>query len=737
MKMQKNIINYLLMMIFFILLVDMPNSFAVIVTSQSYNPMAFLKEIDEEDTTSFLLKCLNDDDKKIRSLAAIELGALHVKDAIPTLLDLLKDDDSEIRRLAVQALGELQAKNAIPALLDLLKDKEGVVRSSVASVLSSLQAKDAIPILVSLLKDENSDVRASAAEALAMLQAKDAISPLIGLLKDEDSVVRTEVARALATLQAKDAIPALIGLLKDKNGDADRSKAILVLRRPRASAAEALAILQAKDAIPTLLELLKDKDSSTRTSAVNALATLKVKDAIPMLLELIKDKSEDSYIRASVAKALATLQAKDAIPTLLELLKDKDSSTRASAADALVTLQAKDAIPALLELLKDKDNQVRSSVAIALGTSRAKEAIPALLELLKDERSNVRYSAGQALIQLGKHSMMPNLFAAISDDKDYSNYRRLSLESSSPVASGELLSFLLHRLKNGNSNSNFNIRQSAAIAALHMERGNNLNAVQKRLLRKSISLVDQKTRDAAAEQLADEDKKEAEEKARQLPVNQPGLEAKPLTLDELKTKLDEFDQAYADWRERRDAEPAANTANDAPATDNETDKLADPAPFIYEYAYAIANMDEAEGIKLLGHNLAKVREAAARGLANSDFLGIPLLQKLEQEWLATDNPITRQGLFHAIDIALLAMEGIGADKELEALKAYEPTLTNERSAASIKPRVEWTRIQLQWRVDALKELKELADRQLRGLLKEYCLNPDGTDMKPEKCTIER
>jgi hypothetical protein len=148
-------------------------------------------------------------------------------------------------------------------------------------------------------------------------------------------------------------------------------------------------------------------------------------------------------------------------------------------------------------------------------------------------------------------------------------------------------------------------------------------------------------------------------------------------------------------------------------------------------------MDEAEGIKLLGHNLAKVREAAARGLANSDFLGVPLLQKLEQEWLATDNPITRQGLFHAIDIALLAMEGIGADKELEALKTYEPTLTNERSTASIKPRVEWTRIQLQWRVDALKELKELADRQLPGLLKEYCINPDGTDMKPEECTIER
>ncbi|SDZ75543.1 HEAT repeat [Thiothrix caldifontis] len=466
-------------------------------------------------------------------------------------------------------------------------------------------------------------------------------------------------------------------------------------------------VLQAKDAIPIKDEYSRNQLTKTRQA----------KNVTPALMGLLKDTNIG---RQAAVQPLGVLQTKDAIPALMGWLKDENKDARNSAATELGLLQVKDAIPALLDLLKDENSNVRGSAATALGRLQAKDAIPALLRLLKDKDSYVRDSTAEALTQLGKHPMMPSLFAVMSEN----------FEASSRIASDELLDFLLHRLKNGDSE----VRRSAVITALRMERGNNLNEVQKRLLLKTLLLVDQQTRDEAAKQLADEDKQESEEKARQLPINQPGLEEKPLTLDELKTKLDRFDQAYADWRKRRDAEPAATAPK---ATDSEADKLADPAPFTYEYAYAIANMDEAEGIKLLGHNLAKVREAAARGLANSDFLGVPLLQKLEQEWLATDNPITRQGLFHAIDIALLAMEGIGADKELDALKAYEPTLTNERSTASIKPRVEWTRIQLQWRVDALKELKELADRQLPGLLKEYCLNPDGTDMKPEECTIER
>lgn len=592
-----------------------------------------------------------------------------------------------------------------------------------ASILLQVNGDEAIVYLRSFLESGNAHARGSAIIAFGQLKVKEAIPDLRKLLQDENQVIQVLSINSLGELQAKEAIPELRDILNDKN------KNVYV----RDAAANALGQLQAKEVISDLRSLLKDEESDFPISVINALGQLQAKEAIVDLRNIILNEDKDDYIRYTSASALGQLQAKEAISDLRNLLKENGEKFP-SVRVALAKLQIKEVIPSLLILLKDRDTDTQIMTITAFPQlGRLNDVTTELIELLKDENSDVRSAAAETLAKLGSHSLIPYLFVAMSkkdNDEKVDNGLR-NIESSSHIASGELLDFLLRRLKNGDTK----IRQSATISALHMDRGNNLNEVQKRLLRKALSLIDQRTRDAAAEQLADEDEQETEAKARQLPINQPALETKPLTLNELKIKLDGFNQQYADWRERRDAELATDTATDPKATNSEANKLADPAPFIYEYAYAIANMDEAEGIKLLGHNLAKVREAAARGLANSDFLGVPLLQKLEQEWLATDNPITRQGLFHAIDIALLAMEGIGADKELEALKAYEPTLTNERSAASIKPRVEWTRIQLQWRVDALKELKEMADRQLPGLLKEYCLNPDGTDI--EGCTIER
>ncbi|WP_296683793.1 MULTISPECIES: HEAT repeat domain-containing protein [unclassified Thiothrix] len=512
-------------------------------------------------------------------------------------------------------------------------------------------------------------------------------------------LTRRRAVVALGAMQAQTAIPALLDLLKD--GDVS----------VRMSAVNALGAMQAQAAIPALLDLLKDGDVSVRRSVVDVLGAMQAQAAIPALLDLLKDG--DVSVRINAVRVLGNMQVQVAIPALLDLLNDGNVSVRINAVRVLGNMQVQVAIPALLGLLKDEDSLVHSTTAAALGDMQVPDAVPGLLGLLKET-----YGGSAAAEALGRMQAKEALPASRRESND------LGDEVNNVLRQTELL---FRHLKNGDPE----VREKATIDALHMEQDGNLSEVQKRLLRKALSLVDQRTRDKATKQLAEE----AEAKARQLPVNQPGLEEKPLTLNELKAKLDVFDQAYADWRERRDAAPN-DTTTDIPPTDSDSNPLADPAPFVYEYAYAIATMDEAEGIKLLSHNLYKVREAAARGLANSPFLGTPLLQKLEQQWLATDNPITRQALFHAIDVCLLATEGVGVDKELEALKVYEPTLANARSAASIKPRVEWARIQIQWRVNAIKELQELAAQQLPGMLKDHCLNPDGTDMKPEECTIQ-
>jgi hypothetical protein len=146
-------------------------------------------------------------------------------------------------------------------------------------------------------------------------------------------------------------------------------------------------------------------------------------------------------------------------------------------------------------------------------------------------------------------------------------------------------------------------------------------------------------------------------------------------------------------------------------------------------------MDQESGIELLKHNLFKVRQAAASGLVNSDQFKPQLLASLEQEWLATQDPISRQSLYHAIDTSLLVLEGIGGQAELDFLKAYQPKLTDSALLASIQPRVEWTIFQLQWRMDQVKDLEQLGKDQEPELLERYCLNPDGSDKKPEECTM--
>ena len=704
-----------------------------------------LSELDAKETIPKLREMLKDKDIDVRQATIDALSNLDAKEAISELREMLKDEDARVRQSTINALSNLDAKEAISELREMLKDEDARVRQSTINALSNLDAKEAISELREMLNDTSASVRESLPEALIGLESTNAITDLNRLLEDKEVIVRQSVAGALAKLKTQETISSLRDLLNDEDEIVRNTsiKALILFGHKdltsdlrdvlnnrnidiRESAATALVQLESWNSIKNLRQLIKDDNIDIRKAAARELARISSKDVIDDLYKMLQ--VEEGDIRTEAVKALVDTGKRNAIPDLLKLLKDENTDVIQSVIDALTQLESKEATPEVLKLLKDNNATISPSIIEYLSKIRAREAIPNLRKLLKNNDIPTSQSAGSSLAKLNIKEDIPLLLSILHYKNGYPERLILNPKPLGEMGANELLSPLLHKLHIADEYMQIDLLRSIIL----IQKDKRTNELQKKLITKVLTHVDQKTLFSVTKELQKDESHEY-----QRLVNQPGLEEKPLTLEELKAKLDEFDQAYADWRERRDTESVTNTETDAPTTDNAADKLADPAPFIYEYAYAIANMDEAEGIKLLGHNLAKVREAAARGLANSDFLGVPLLQKLEQEWLATDNPITRQGLFHAIDIALLAIEGIGADKELEALKTYELTLTNEYSVASIKPRVEWTRIQLQWRVDALKELKELADRQLPGLLKEYCLNPDGTDMKPEECTIER
>jgi hypothetical protein len=593
------------------------------------------------------------------------------------------------------------SSSASELLIKNLKNPDSRMRQVSAETLGRIQARNSIHDLKALLNDKLWAVRIAAIKSLGDIHARESIPELREKMKFRDFSIRAAAIRALGKLNAQEDIPEIRKYAKDSYADV------------RKAAAEALIDLKSKEGVYEIKTyLLNDNDSNVRKKAVEALGILESTDSIEKLTTLLKDANFD--VRQETLKTLKRLESLEITDKKSkELIRTatKESDYEISKKDTTINLNNEDTF--------EKNRSIWNIYHL-----NKKEYIPRLVEELKNENSTLQEDTATVLYHMKQKETYSMLLDWIySTNIDY--HKKMEIIYNINGGGNGVVFCDLQTILTGLKSKDTKTRGLYSKSAYQVIASESYSKVEKKLISKALNAI------------AYNLNIKSENPYKKLTNYQPDLERKPLSLDELKAKLDGFDQAYADWRERRDAAPTDNTATDPKTTNNESDKLADPAPFIYEYAYAIANMDDAEGIKLLGHNLAKVREAAARGLANSDFLGVPLLQKLEQEWLATDNPITRQGLFHAIDIALLAMEGIGADKELEALKVYEPTLTNERSAASIKPRVEWTRIQLQWRVDALKELRELADRQLPGLLKEYCLNPDGTDMKPEKCTIER
>jgi ribosomal protein L29 len=371
--------------------------------------------------------------------------------------------------------------------------------------------------------------------------------------------------------------------------------------------------------------------------------------------------------------------------------------------------------------LQDEYPSVRSSAAKALGKTNTKDAVILQLNALD---TNYIYNIDLSLSSINFHLKYPSIKTDF-----YSDFSS-TFEFLSDISGAEFIRPLLGKLYLKED------LEKSIRAAIKLKNNGYLNSTQIKIIDKALSQIDPELIKTAEQSIAKEKQELDEEEKNRRPVNQPYPETKPLSLDELKAKLNQLDQDYAEWRKQRDTETNSNSTTET-LEDSEAKKLKnlEREVYLYNYAFAIARMGQESGIELLKHNLFKVRQAAASGLVNSDQFKPQLLASLEQEWLATKDPIIRQSLYHAIDTSLLVLEGLGGQAELDFLTAYQPKLTDSALLASIQPRVEWTIFQLQWRMDQVKDLEQLGKDQEPELLERYCLNPDGSDKKPEECTM--
>ena len=580
-----------------------------------------------------------------------------------------------------------------------------VVRKHAGSYLATIQ-EEAIRTL-GLLGDESS---------IKLIEIK---------LKDRFPKVRQAAAVALGRLNSNDSMPYILKGLQEVKDLPDRVAAFL----------EAIKQLEERKHLKEVMYLTEKHNTVIKKSLLAIFESIGSPEDSHLLRQWLK-REKYNHIKTRIEKTINVIELKEiklpATPPPFHREKNLDSKVNKyltnyyrNPDDRYGTnhrrVSKNRLIEAVANIEKKSDlyrKEYLREYVIPLSILKQNESIPRLHDVSID---TYRPNYIDLLKMASNRPNLAPLFSCGFRARDHSGGFSGQVQSLKYIGSSGLIT-ALGFLEEKTTHKDKRVRRNAITSMIMLLKDSNASTIEKKLITKIITTIDiAELRAALNEYNAAEALPYNEPRS----ISRPGVENKDLTIQELKDKLEQMNQAFEEFREKRDSESTSSS--------KAISELNNITSFIYEYAYGIAHGDEEEGIKLLEHNLYKVREAAARGLANSSFLGAPLLKKLEKVWLETNDPFEKQGYYHAIDIALLAIEGTGYTNELADLKAYEQTLTNKRSAIYLKPRVEWTRIQLQWRVDANKKLKEDAARQLPKLLKKYCLNEDGTNVTSEEC----
>ena len=385
-----------------------------------------------------LLQLLSDEEPRERRRAALAVGRVGLRDAVPALMKLLASDaEVEVRQMAAFALGLIGDRTAVDGLRLALSDMSPVVQGRAAEALgligddmSAVAVGDMVAsqvragALAQLMPDDLTyplDGPAEAARlglyALARLKAYDALAravldesgqPLVrwwpvafALQRSQDkraipalralagtdtTYTRAFAIRGLGELGDETAGPLLVPLITLRSDPLVCTEAIRAAGRLRASqASQALTAIAFSGTAPPML----------RVEAVQALALTGAGDGREALLDLVSDKS--APVRAAVLNTLAKLESETFLTILSGLEPDAQWSVRAALATTLGTFPAEVVAPRLQAMLADSDLRVIPAVLTSLGKIRAPKIETVLLEWLTHEDPIVRMAAASSL----------------------------------------------------------------------------------------------------------------------------------------------------------------------------------------------------------------------------------------------------------------------------------------------------------------------------------------------------
>src|SRR5262249_22264676 len=123
-----------------------------------------------------------------------------------------KDEDKSIRREAALSLGILDGKAAIPDLVAALQDPEADVRGAAVTAIGKIGAPADGKALIPMLADSSSEVRNRTLQALGVLRPREAGGPLREMY---DANRRKELGTRVLTCLSKLGDPAQAELFRE------------------------------------------------------------------------------------------------------------------------------------------------------------------------------------------------------------------------------------------------------------------------------------------------------------------------------------------------------------------------------------------------------------------------------------------------------------------------------------------------------------------------------------------
>lgn len=358
-------------------------------------------------------------------------------------------------------------------------------------------------------------------------------------------------------------------------------------------------------------------------------------------------QKDADQVKLAAAAALLSFGIEDGVTFIEEVSRSQESYERSSVVNILGIIPSNLGNKVLLSMLDDQVYWISSNAVYALGYAQTPEALPCLYKLLQNSNRRIRNSVINILGMFSNSENVEILKQIAIDENESVNIRISALNALGNIGTDKAVETLLDIFAKSIGHYHY-----TTIIALGHSRS---------------------------------------------------LKALPKLLE----ILHGYEEQKNSWRQIRDKDTADYTDEELDNWRNHLEEEKPSSAMEYQLAYAIALIDSIEeGVKLLHHDLAKVREGAWTGLARLPFkedeepyqlsdspTAVALIEHLDRERMESKNPLFRHAAYRAIDGMLITIEMYGSTSALEALEDYLPRIQDQEGVLT---RVEWT-------IDRLRE----------------------------------